>query len=87
MDRNKTVKNKLKLPYCGAIEAPLAPYKPKINAELWNSTDNQSEIHYFIKGTDTYIFGYNPRYFTEQEVNNILSKNFKIGKLRKRKSS
>ena len=54
--------------------------------ERWLSSDNQTEIHYFIKGTDVYVFGYNPDLLNEDIVNRILEENnYKITGPKKRK--
>lgn len=58
--------------------------KKEVVVELWQSTANQRELHYFVN-KDEYVFGYNPKHFTEQEINKFLSTKFKIGGLRKRK--
>ena len=41
--------------------------------ERWQSTDAQSAVHYFIKGTDTYIFGYNPEFISSDQVIQMLN--------------
>ena len=37
----------------------------EIEFETWTSSENQSEIHYFIKGTNIYIGGFNPQYISK----------------------
>ncbi len=34
----------------------------KIRIERWTSSEQREEIHVFIEGTQTYLFGYNPNY-------------------------
>lgn len=43
----------------------------KFKTEKWVSTQNQSEIHYFV-GENTYVFGYNPKFFTKKQVQSFL---------------
>jgi hypothetical protein len=40
--------------------------------EVWKSDDNQEERHYFLEEDGSYLFGYNPKYFSEREINIIL---------------
>jgi len=42
--------------------------------EVWKSDQNQEEIHYFKDGEQNeYIFGYNPKYFTSEQIAEILA--------------
>lgn len=44
----------------------------EIKFEKWVYDQNQEEIHFFIEGTNTYLFGYNPAYFTEKQILEVL---------------
>ena len=56
--------------------------------EKWVSTDNQEEIHYFLKNTDIYVFGFNPNKISKNIVEGMLHKHgfFILGE-RKRNDS
>ena len=47
----------------------------EINLEKWTSTDNQEEVHFFIKGTDIYLFGYNPKKVSFDSIAELMKKN------------
>jgi hypothetical protein len=40
--------------------------EPEVRYERWLSNDNEEEIHYFLG--NTYLFGYNPEFVSEEEV-------------------
>lgn len=44
----------------------------KLRVEGWESTENEREIHFFIKGTQTYVAGFNPKLITSQQMAAIL---------------
>lgn len=50
--------------------------KPKL--EIWRSSENQEEHHYFMVGQaqghepNAYLFGINPRFFGPEKVERIL---------------
>lgn len=53
---------------------------PKLNLEVWSSTDNRHERHYFIadgQGASyqdgRYVFGYNPEIVDADKVQRILA--------------
>lgn len=42
--------------------------------EKWTSDQNQEEVHYFLDNDQaTYVFGYNPSFFTEEQIKAILT--------------
>lgn len=45
----------------------------KLAVEVWKSDQNQEEIHYFKPGEQNeYVIGYNPKYFTKEQIEKIL---------------
>jgi hypothetical protein len=50
-----------------------------LHLEIWNSSENRQERHYFVKGGDvgyqhnTYVFGYNPELVSEETVARIIA--------------
>lgn len=40
--------------------------------EEWECTTGQRERHYFIKGTDTYVLGFNPEFLPVEQAEDIL---------------
>jgi hypothetical protein len=42
--------------------------------EVWKSSENQEERHYFLAedGNNTYVLGYSPLFFTEEEIEAFL---------------
>lgn len=52
----------------------------KLSLEVWSSTDNRHERHYFIKDgagasyqDGRYVFGYNPEIIPQEKVDRILA--------------
>lgn len=60
--------------------------KKKVKYEIWESSENRSEIHYFLEGTDTYVLGFNPKIIQSADVIKLLNKFDILGprKLRKK---
>ena len=50
----------------------------KVSMEVWRSSHNREERHYFVPGGDigyqhnTYLFGYNPEIVSEETAMRIL---------------
>lgn len=44
----------------------------KIRTEKWESTKGRTEIHHYVKGTDRYIFGYNPSVVSKKQAKQIM---------------
>jgi hypothetical protein len=40
----------------------------KLRIERWKSSENREEIHFFIEGTQTYVFGFNPKLLNKAMV-------------------
>lgn len=56
--------------------------------ESWTSTLGDREDHYFLdKEKKVYLFGYNPRYISNQKFNQIMEIISSVGKLEKPKFS
>lgn len=54
----------------------------KIKLEVWKSSENNEERHYFVSGTaaEIYVLGYNPALFTEAEIEAFLAhRGLKVG--------
>lgn len=49
-----------------------------LSLEIWHSSENREERHYFVKGGDvgyqhnTYLFGYNPQLVSDEIVGKII---------------
>ncbi len=46
----------------------------KVTFETWRSSTGEREIHFFLKGTDVYVFGFHPKYVSATEVKKFLKK-------------
>jgi hypothetical protein len=50
----------------------------KLQVEIWTSSANQEEHHYFLIGQvqghepNMYLFGINPKYFSEDKIKKVL---------------
>ena len=61
------------------------PKVTEVKFEKWKSSDRQREIHFFVNGTDLYVFGYNPNVIKTRAVKKFLTEQgFKISGLRVR---
>ena len=51
----------------GFLEPPARNAASQLEArvEKWTSTEGRTEIHYFDRDTDEYLFGYNPLLFPD----------------------
>jgi hypothetical protein len=52
----------------------------KLSLEIWKSTENREERHFFVNDfsptayqQSPYVFGYNPQVVTEDQVSKILA--------------
>jgi hypothetical protein len=52
----------------------------KLRLEIWKSTENREERHYFLKDGEShgyqnadYLFGVNPRHVTDEQIELILA--------------
>jgi len=45
--------------------------------ERWKSTLKNREDHYYIKGTEVYLFGFNPKIFSKNKVRKFFKKQLK----------
>jgi len=50
--------------------------------EHWASSENQAEVHFFLKDTGTriYVFGYNPEFISQEQVDAILGQILELKK-------
>lgn len=44
----------------------------KHRIEVWTSTQNREEIHYFEDDMETYFFGYNPEIIPEELIKPLI---------------
>lgn len=44
----------------------------QLRAERWHSTEKRDEIHFFVKGTDLYVAGFNPKLITAAQMEAVL---------------
>lgn len=45
--------------------------KMKLKLEVWKSSKGNREDHYFESKSNDYVFGYNPKYFSENAIHVI----------------
>lgn len=46
---------------------------PGLKLQRWRSDDDQEEQHVFVRGSDVYVFGFNPAFFPPGVVERILA--------------
>lgn len=46
----------------------------KLRIEKWKSSDNNSEIHFYLQGkkTETYLCGFNRKHFNNKKIEKII---------------
>jgi len=50
---------------------PVCTPKP-VRIERWKSSEQNEEIHFFVKGTQIYLAGFNPQLIPEEKIREIL---------------
>jgi len=55
-----------------------------MRVEKWKSNQNRYEQHYYVDGTDIYLFGFNPKCFDEKRVRGFFESEMKKKKAAKK---
>jgi len=54
-----------------------------LRVERWHSSEGRTEIHFFLPGTQTYVFGFNPELIDERLIVPLIESGMLLKKGRK----